>query len=351
MNDMKLNDIKMNETKVPFSKILLIIPNSKLELMLITPAIKALKKGFPGSEIHAVVNHKEILENNPSISRIFSLPKSLGKINLKAFSKDFIALLRNENYDLSILFDNRLKNVVLSQLIRAKNKAGPNTLGLGFFMDYNLEFNSESHIIDRYQDALQVIKPISKIKKPEFFLTKHEIIRAKRITRKYRRPRICINAGASINRSFPTGKWATLADEMIRFHNARILFIGNIDDRYFIKEIISKMKYKKNTNNLSGEKLRDKAAIIKESDLYIGSNTEFLHIARALETPLIGLFGPNHPDMWGYHDLMYRSIRKHKGCEFCENPDKIKTLEESCLKEIEIADIIPVANELLRRVS
>ncbi len=394
----KNEEVKSQEkTKKTFKseikKILIIMPRDEMHSVLATPSIKILRKHFPESEIHALINEqsKGVLENNPHLNKVITsnedqakqgIMNPLGLYN----DKEFLNSLKNENYDAAISLENDRKSIVLTNSIKAKNRIAPKVFGLNFFVNNNVELNEDSHKIEQY---LSLISPLMNYKNPannsdanesnelnqssktlstsssnkpnssqlsteerkvDFFLTEKEVNQAKKLLESYEKPIVCVSCSAStINRQWSQEKWAELLSNMVKFHGAKIIFVGHDMDKEFVKHVIEKMKYKKDVRNLVDKNLRVSAALIAESDLFIGTNSEYLHIARALKTPLIGLFGPDNNKLYGYHEQTYRTIRKHTVCEYCDNPKQLKDLNQSCLKEIDPSEILPIANELLRK--
>src|SRR3989338_7000084 len=349
--------------KSEIKKILMIMPRDEMHSVLATPSIKILRKQFPESEIHALINEqsKGVLDNNPHLDRIITcnegqaeqgIMNPLGLYN----DKDFVNLLKNENYDAAISCENDRKSIVLTNSIRAKNRIAPKVFGLNFFVNNNVEINEDAHKIEQYLSlvsplmnyrdgdnrnyndgegdnrnddnikangmAIEDLKlrssPLStEERKVEFFLTDKEINQARKLLESYERPIVCVSCSASTtNRQWSQEKWAELLSNMVKFHGAKIIFVGHDSDKEFVKHVIEKMKYKKDVRNLVDKNLRISSALIAESDLFIGTNSEYLHIARALKTPLIGLFGPDNNKLYGYHEQTYRTIRKHTVCEY-----------------------------------
>jgi lipopolysaccharide heptosyltransferase I len=60
------------------------------------------------------------------------------------------------------------------------------------------------------------------------------------------------------------------------------------------------------------------AALIAECDLFIAADTGNLHLAAALGTPTIGLYGPKSPEVYGPFVLKGRLLRSGVPCSPCE---------------------------------
>ena len=102
--------------------------------------------------------------------------------------------------------------------------------------------------------------------------------------------------------------------------------------------------------NLAGRSsVSQLASIIKRCQLFISNDSGPVHIASALGTPVISIFGRDQkglsPRRWGPVGLKDKILHKQVGCIEClaHNCEK----EFACLKAIEVKDVLGAASQIL----
>ena len=99
--------------------------------------------------------------------------------------------------------------------------------------------------------------------------------------------------------------------------------------------------------NVAGQtSLGGLAALIRELDLFISNDTGPAHIANAVDTPSVTIFGPVDPGRWAALDQLRHPIVRRKvpcsPCEYSECP-----IDHRCLRWVTPDRVIEVAEKLL----
>jgi len=103
-------------------------------------------------------------------------------------------------------------------------------------------------------------------------------------------------------------RYAHLANQLAARHGAGIALIGSIDDRDAIER--TKLDLSATVVDLSGATdPRTVAAVLARCDLLIGTDTPMLHLAAAVGTPTVGLFGPTDGVRHGPYGSDHRVIQ------------------------------------------
>jgi ADP-heptose:LPS heptosyltransferase len=124
---------------------------------------------------------------------------------------------------------------------------------------------------------------------------------------------VCISPGSGREEKnwLPT-RWALVADALIEQYNARIVLTGSKREIGLIERIMSQMRHADKTLNLCGKtSLTQLAAVVKQCKLVLSPDSGTMHIARAMQTPLIGLFTVENAREWGYDEPRFQHIKKH----------------------------------------
>ena len=139
------------------------------------------------------------------------------------------------------------------------------------------------HEVDRKLYILEKLKLKVENKNLELWLSNNDINKATNILYNAKRKIAIGLASSDAMKNYPVNKLIIALKEIIKDNNTLILLGGNND--------IDKATYLENNikciNLVNKLTLRETAAIIKQSDLYIGNDTGIMHIAAAFNKPII----------------------------------------------------------------
>ena len=103
--------------------------------------------------------------------------------------------------------------------------------------------------------------------------------------------------------------------------------------------------------NLAGKMtLKQMAALSKRCDLFFGIDSAPMHIAAAVKTPVIALFGPSGEFNWGPWGEGHVVITKEMDCRPCGKDGCDGTKRSLCLEDIELGDVLQVINKKLESI-
>jgi len=343
---------RLNKTKV--KRILVIRIDEIGDVILTTPVFRALKKEFPGCKVDALVKKatKELLEHNPNVDNLIVCEKPWlrNRLNMAYFLS--LARKLRRRYDLVIELHTAPLNILFASLVGGY-KVGYGFRGLGFLLNKTRFSAKKEHIIDKNLDLLGLIDIDHKDKRLDVFYSKKEEVYVKNLLKKHKltdKRLVCINPGTlRANKLWQNHKWAELSDKLIEKYNACILFTGSSNEKQMVNDIVNHIKNKSKAVNLAGKtSLLQLAALIKKCKLFIGADTGSLHIAKAVETPLIGLYGPTSPFIWGYNEPKSRSVYKKLDCSFCNQGECVRKKEKGlCMRSIKVEDVVKEVKGLI----
>jgi ADP-heptose:LPS heptosyltransferase len=164
-------------------------------------------------------------------------------------------------------------------------------------------------------------------------------------------PRIAIHAAAvTASKMWPVERFAALADDLFRMFGAQVHCFGSQDDKLILHRIFRHSIYSHRFHSTLS--LPQVAAAISLCDLFIGNDSGLSHMAAAVGTPIIVLWGPANlnmarpkapPDrcMILYHDVPCRV--------FCPEIRCINPIELECVKKIQPDDVLEAAKSFLTK--
>lgn len=166
------------------------------------------------------------------------------------------------------------------------------------------------------------------------------------------RPLIACHVSANNGQSkrWPVPYWAVLLDRLVREENAHVVLTGAPNDLPLIEKITGRMHER--PINLAGKtSLTQLAALLKRADLLISGDSGPMHMAGAVETPLIAIHGPTDPALSGpvsHHATVLRSDIWCSPCYAAKDTADCRFFTTQCMKDVSPARVFAVAREKLR---
>ena len=93
--------------------------------------------------------------------------------------------------------------------------------------------------------------------------------------------------------------------------------------------------------------LAQTAALIKRCKLFVSNDSGLLHVACAVDTPTVGIFGPTNPDRTGPYSDSFTLVRKELSCIPCYTGKTVECDHLDCLRKIPVEEVIEKIKDLL----
>lgn len=315
-----------------------------------TPVIRTLKEYYPDANIDALVSEQAspLLQCNPHLR------------NILVYSNLTLKRIKNK-YNLAVLLapgsgkiSRLLKEAKIPFRIGCTRRGI--TQGKGFYLTLKAKpLMGITHTIDNNLNVLKTLDMVTSNRAPELFTSKSEDNAVLSLLKKYKiksKDSIIILSPGSRNiesSKYPSHLWpsenfAKMGDYFA--DNARIIILGNEKEFELAGRIKSIMHGR--SINLAGElNLRQIMALLKRASWVIAVDSGIMHIAEALNVPLVSIFGPQNPKRW--QPLSENSITMYNdkvctGCQrySCSRRDNI------CMKSITPEMVINAIKEFER---
>ena len=155
---------------------------------------------------------------------------------------------------------------------------------------------------------------------------------------------VAINPVAKwITKLWNNRKFALLADRLIEKYNASVIFTGSQSDRSTIDNILSCMSH--SAVNLAGETtLKTLAALYEKTKFLISTDTGPMHMAAAVGTPVIALFGLTAPWRTGPFGAKHKILRSGLDCSPCFKR-QCSTID--CMNQISVEQVMDAVSSIL----
>ncbi|MFT5151297.1 MAG: heptosyltransferase-1 [Planctomycetota bacterium] len=159
-------------------------------------------------------------------------------------------------------------------------------------------------------------------------------------------PLIVINPGASkeANR-WPAVYWAELCRELVEEFGASIVVTGGAEDRALASELQQQSGVAL-VDSCGQYSLKESAGLFAAADLFVGGDTGPLHMAVAVGTPVVALFGAADPARTGPHGQSSRVVSHWVPCSPCRK--RICLIEgHPCMRDLEVERVLEKIRETL----
>ncbi len=309
--------------KADSQRILIVKPSSLGDIIHSLPVLWLLRKQYPDAHIGWVVKEiwKNILTGNPLLDEVIVLKKGIHGF----FSA--IIDIRRMRYDTVIDLQGLFRSGIISILSGVKERIGFSNARELAHMFYNTKIavpREVMHAVDRYLLSISVqVRDDIGHRGPHFplyididdaewareFLVKNNLINVK--------PVIAINPSARWEKKrWSTTAYAALITRLIQELKAGIIILGSKED-IPVAEEISPLVRGKHAVATGMTSLKTLSALLARVDLLVTNDSGPMHIAAALGTPVVALFGPTDPRLTGPYGNGHIVIRKDMECSPC----------------------------------
>lgn len=313
-----------------------------------TPIFRNLKKNLPNKKIIAILNPNNytLFETNPYIDEILLYD---GKT--KNFLNFLIKLKKMEPTLIMLLHSNEPQATPISVLSGAKYiLKSPNSKNSFNLWHTNPPIASDptKHIIYTRLKLLNYLGIKKYDCKMDLFLKPEWNNEVKKYINKQNQKLIGFQIGAStISRMWFIDKWIELGKKLLNYYpNINIILTGSKHEQYLTNQVEKRLRHKRVLNMAGKLSLGAAAALIDKLDLLITPDTGPLHIAAALKTPTIALYGVmNHRHTNPCFDEdIHIAIQKEIVCEpcikkKCNNPVCMSHTPEEIIQKIKTLNI------------
>lgn len=349
----------------PWKRILVIKLIAIGDLVVALPTLRALKQSFPDTHLAlmATPRVKEVIEGCPYIDEIIYYD-ILGKDKGISGLIRLIQTLRMKKFDLVLELDHYYRiTSLITYLAGIKNRVGFDLAGQGRrgLITIKAPYRIDRHEVEAFLEAAKVVgADVSKKELVEIwvseedkalvntFLTNEGVAKDDLV--------IGIHPGtgpSATSRRWSPEKFGKLADWLINDKRAKVIFTGAKSELELINECVKFMTTKP---IIAAGKLNLKqfAQLCRRYKLFICVDTGPLHIAAAMKTKVIGLYGPNTPLKWGPYGNGHIAIYKKLPCSPCTKQylgQVSKCKNPECMKQISVEEVMTAVSNALSHLN
>ena len=328
------------------------------------PALLKLRAAFPTATIDLVVGSW-----NASLARLLTVVDHVETVDAPWLARGhqetgYLKLTRQAShwrtaqYDLAFNFEGDIRSNALMALCGAPRRVGFAIKGGGAFLTDRATYDRQAHIATNAMRLVDTVLPhpqdcgaaddASPLVIPESVRTQ-----VQDVLKQIGRPAIGIHAsgGRAIKQWDPT-RFAEAATRLARSRGATIVLTGSAEDRAEVDRVKTALPSDLPVADLSGAlDLPRLAVILEHLSLFITGDTGPMHLAAAMGTPIVAVFGPSDPANYGPLTSRKRVVRVNIWCSPCNQirrpPSRCVGHVPDCLVGVEVDQVVAAANDLL----
>jgi heptosyltransferase-2 len=337
--------------------ILVRMPNWLGDCVMATPVLAQLKRHFPNAHLTAMCQHNvaPLLAHDPHIDAIFSFRKPSGWVHRQQH-RAIIAPLQQEHFDVGFLLTNSFSSAWWLWRGRIPRRIGwRGNLRSCLLTDaLTLPVKTEQqHQVLTYQELLAPLGISVSDESPRLYLTEGELDAARALLIKcgwqpQKQRLIGINPGAAYGtaKCWLPERFQTLTERLLEDEKNFVVYFGDAGTASLVHSICQ--HFTGNILNLAAKTdLRELMALIAVCDVFLTNDSGPMHIAAALQTPLVALFGSTSAIKTGpYGQGPCRIIHKHVSCSPCYR--RVCPIDLRCMQRIEVDEVYRALQELQR---
>ena len=348
------NTLKVYEDALSNFKILIIKFSSLGDVILSTAALRAIREKFPRRNYHI-----SLLVGEGARDAVLRCPfiDELLVCDLKSRDKGLRGLynlsemLRKNNFDQVIDLQNNRKSHILTYLSGASLRYGFDNGKFSFLL--NRRIKNDIPLMRPVPHQFRVLKLLGiELGDPRLALWPskeddsyiEELLSAEWLSSSQLIIGINISASAKwLTKNWPAQNILKLCSELNK-RDMRVVVTGTDKDLKAAQLLVNSLKGAKIINACDRTTVNQLASLIKKCSVYISADSSPLHIAAAVHTPVVALFGPTDPRRHMPPADKCVVIRKDIGCGPCY---KEQCKDIKCMQAIKPEEVLEAVEKLL----
>lgn len=341
-------------------RIALFLPNWIGDVVMATPAVRALREAFPAAELVAVCKPyvADVLAGTPWFRETILFDKN-GPRDQRSWAVG--RKLRQSRPDAAVLFPNSFRAALVARLGRCRQIIGFSRYGRRFLLTKRLHPVTDargrlvpSPVIDDYNRLARELGTHDPGYRMELFTTPEDEAAADTVwgrlgLARYSRV-VGLNPGAAFGaaKHWPTGHFARLARMLAQRTDCGVLVLCGPGEREIARRIADESR-SPNVFTLSDAPLSlglTKAAI-RRLALLVTTDSGPRHFAAAFNRPVVSLFGPTHIGWTETYFAKAVHLQKQVPCGPCQQ--RVCHLDHRCMTELTPDEVFAAADSLLTR--
>lgn len=335
------------------------------DVLLAAPVFSALKRAAPRCEVDALVyaDTAPMLSGHPDIAQLFTIDrdwKKQGTVRQAAAEWELLSRLRRRRYDLVVHLTVHSRGAWLVRLLRPRWSVGPRRKDAGAFWHnsfthlYAAQSHPDRHTVDSNLDSLRALGIDAGLDAAKVVLVPGAEAEA-RVGALMAEHRLADRGFVHLHpasrwsfKCWPADRVGALCDRLAARGLPLVLTCAPDAKE---RELVAAVRAAAHVPlvDLSGQlSLKELAALTARARLFVGVDSAPMHIAAAMGTPVVAIFGPSGDREWGPWHTESRVVASlSHDCRPCGQDGCNGSKISECLTTLPVAQVLAACEELL----
>jgi heptosyltransferase-3 len=264
------------------------------DTLLMSGPVADLRRDFPDASITLFAG-----PSNYDASRLISGIDSVVRLPVPEI-KTTLRLLRHSHFDILMDFGPwpRL-NALLTLFAKASFTIGFKTRGEHRHYGYDLAVEHSANVHELVNHR-RIVRALGVVSRSNPSLDRHTLPNPTLPSRPYVALHLWAGGSGAHLKEWPLDRWAALAS-MLADADFEVVLTGSSSQREANQLALSNVPepQRRKMLNAAGMSLAETASLLAHASLVVSVNTGIMHLAAALDAPLVALHGPTSPGRWG----------------------------------------------------
>jgi len=340
-------------------RILVVLPNWVGDLVLATPALRAIRERFKRTHLTGLVRRPldEVLAGGDWLDDLLYWPTGRSRRRRRRGFLGLAGQLRRYRFDMALLLANSFRSAMLVRLAGIPRRVGYDREARGMLLTDRLlpyKFDGKyvpSPMIGYYNAIARYVGCRQCSDRTELFTTaEHEAVASDAVAAAGvapDQPLVVINPGASFGpaKCWLPERFAEVADRLADEFQAAVFIACGPKEVEVARRVAGFMAQPATVLDSPVMRLGPLKALIRRASLVITNDTGPRHFANAFGRPVVTVFGPTDPQWTLTPAPAERSIRVSVDCGPCMK--RICPRDHRCMTRVESEAVWAAARELL----
>lgn len=337
--------MKINQESV--KRLLVIKLRAVGDVLLSTIVLRNLHLAFPGTQIDFLTEPpaRDILAGSPDVDSLLLYDRTTMS------GLDLIREVRKRRYDVVIDLFGNPRTALVTRLSGARHRVGFRFRGRTYA--YNVVVNprgGEVHNTQFNLDAIEAIEVEIQDRNVYFHFTpSDERYIDQFLDRSSLKGRILValnTGGGWYTKRWSLERFAELGDRIVGEFGVTVILPwgpGQIEEAKQVATLMSHTAVLPPATTLP-----QLGALLKRTSLVVSNDSGPMHIAAAVGTPVLGIYGPTNPVLQGPYGRQHAIVRKESleclGCNLTSCP-----IGHPCMKELSVDAVFEAVRDIIRK--
>ncbi len=336
------------------------------DTLLTVPFLRNLRKAYPDAQIDLLVapNSGEVLRDCPYIDELIVFDTTRKHryetgVNERKSFWSYVKLLQNKKYDTAFVLKRSFSSAALALLAGIPERIGFDTEARGFLLTKKVPYKKERHEVDCFLDVLKAANvPVHDRHLESWWRPAEAEMAASRLPDQAKKNIVLHLTSSNVAKQWPIASAQVLAEWLLTHSGWHVHGLGAASDSPIYEDLKTRLPQalRERFHIHCGQfDLLTSMAFLDRMDLVVGVDwaqrrrswrlhSGTLHMASAVKTPVVALFGPMDERKWGPMDATI--LTEPVACRPC-NLDTPCRFDFQCMTQLRPERVMTVLQEKL----